>query len=186
MNFPTKGAYSNSLNKPSSSLYQNPLLIKPFKSLPKEIGICGAGTIGPDIGYYLKSALPSIKLYLLDIAEKPLKDAERRLSGYAKKAVDKKKMSAKKAAAVLENIYYTTNYEDLKNCDFVIEAATESIPLKQKIFAQIESLVKKDTIITSNTSSIPADRIFSEMKYQLNLLLMNHIQKCFAKHCSKR
>ena len=142
----------------------NPLLVKPARPLPEEIAVIGAGTIGPDIAYYLKSALPAIKLYLVDVVEEPLKNAEKRLSGYAKKAVDKKKMKEDKAKAVLENIIYTMDYDQIKNCDLVIEAATESIPLKQKIFESVEKTVSEDTIITSNTSSIPADRIFSKMK----------------------
>ncbi len=142
----------------------NPLLVKPARPLPEEIAVIGAGTIGPDIAYYLKSALPAIKLYLVDVVEEPLKNAEKRLSAYAKKAVDKKKMKEDKAKAVLENIIYTMDYDQIKNCDLVIEAATESIPLKQKIFDSIEKAVSEDTIITSNTSSIPADRIFSKMK----------------------
>ena len=142
----------------------NPLLIKPDRPFPKEVALIGAGTIGPDIAYYLKSAIPGIKLYLVDVVEEPLKHAEKRLSAYAKKAVDKKKMKEDKAKAVLENIVYTMDYDQLKNCDLVIEAATESIPLKQKIFDSVEKIVGEDTIITSNTSSIPADRIFSQMK----------------------
>jgi enoyl-CoA hydratase/3-hydroxyacyl-CoA dehydrogenase len=148
-------------------LYQtalNPLLIEPSRPLPDEIAIIGAGTIGPDIGYYLKSAMPSSKLYLVDVVEKPLQLAEQRIAEYTDKAVDKKKMTPEKAAAVRENIVYTTDYEQIKNCQLVIEAATESIPLKQKIFETVENIVSENTIITSNTSSIPADRIFCNMK----------------------
>ena len=49
--------------------YQNPLLEKPERTLPREIAILGAGTIGPDIGYYLKSALPDVRLFLVDVVE---------------------------------------------------------------------------------------------------------------------
>ena len=151
----------------AKKLYQtalNPLLIETTRSLPDEIAIIGAGTIGPDIGYYLKSAMPDSKLYLVDVVEKPLQLAEQRIAGYTDKAIDKKKMGPEKAAAVQENIVYTTDYEQIKNCQLVIEAATESIPLKQKIFETVENIVSDDTIITSNTSSIPADRIFCNMK----------------------
>lgn len=142
----------------------NPLLITPTRPLPKEVAVIGAGTIGPDIAYYLKSALPGIKLHLVDVVEEALKNAEKRLSGYVKKAMDKRKMKTDKAAAVLENINYTMEYEQIENCDLVIEAATENIPLKQRIFSNVERIVRENTIITSNTSSIPADRIFSDMK----------------------
>ena len=143
----------------------NPLLIRPNRPLPKQVAIIGAGTIGPDIGYYLKSALPHIKLYLVDVVEKPLQSAEKRFAGYAQKALDRKKMSPEQAKAILDNIIYTTDYSQIKDCDLVIEAATENIPLKQKIFDSIEKIVSKDTIITSNTSSIPADRLFLKMKH---------------------
>lgn len=142
----------------------NPLLIEPAGPLPTEIAVIGAGTIGPDIGYYLKSALPQIKLYLVDVIEKPLKQAEQRIVGYTEKAIEKKKMKPEHAAAVRENIFYTTDYQQIKNCQLVVEAATEAIPLKQKIFETVENIVSDNTIITSNTSSIPADRIFQNMK----------------------
>jgi enoyl-CoA hydratase/3-hydroxyacyl-CoA dehydrogenase len=142
----------------------NPLLIEPTRPLPSEIAVIGAGTIGPDIGYYLKSAIPDSKLYLVDVIEKPLKAAEQRIIGYTEKAIEKKKMKPERAAAVRENIVYTTDYQQIKNCQLVIEAATEAIPLKQKIFETVENIVSDDTIITSNTSSIPADRIFQHMK----------------------
>jgi len=142
----------------------NPLFTKPTRPLPKEIAIIGAGTIGPDIGYYLKSAMPGIKLYLVDVVEEPLSKAEKRISTYVQKAVDRRKMKEDQAQAVLSNIVYTMEYSKIKNCDLVIEAATENVPLKQKIFDSIENIVHEDTIITSNTSSIPADRLFTKMK----------------------
>ena len=142
----------------------NPLLIQPRRPLPDEVAVIGAGTIGPDIGYYLKSAMPGSKLVLVDIAETALKQAEQRIIGYTQKAVDKKKMKPDKAEVVRQNIVYTSDYDQIKNCKLIIEAATEDIPLKQKIFDMVENIVSDDAIITSNTSSIPADRLFLNMK----------------------
>src|SRR5208337_1305872 len=115
------------------------------RPLPRQVAMIGAGTIGPDIGYYLKSALPDIKLFLVDVAEEPLKKAEKRLNGYTSRSLERGKMKEEQARKVLENIIYTTDYGAIEDCDLVIEAATESIPLKQKIFARIESLVGSDT-----------------------------------------
>ncbi|RJR17802.1 MAG: 3-hydroxyacyl-CoA dehydrogenase/enoyl-CoA hydratase family protein [Desulfobacteraceae bacterium] len=142
----------------------NPLISTPSKPMPKEIAVIGAGTIGPDIGYYLKTALPDITLHLVDVVEAQLKNAEKRFAGYVQKAVEKKKFKEDKARAILSNINYTLDYGSVKNCQLVIEAATENLSLKQRIFETVESLVSRDTIITSNTSSIPASRIFSKMK----------------------
>ncbi|MBW1775718.1 MAG: hypothetical protein JRJ82_23020 [Deltaproteobacteria bacterium] len=143
----------------------NPFLIETNKPLPEEMAVIGAGTIGPDIAYYLKSGLPDKKLFLVDVDEEPLRNAEKRFQGYAQKAIARKKMKKEQAQAILENITYTTNYEEISNCDLVIEAATENLDLKKKIFEMVEGIVREDTIITSNTSSIPADRIFTNMQH---------------------
>jgi len=142
----------------------NPLLLDPARPLPDEVAVIGAGTIGPDIGYYLKSAMPGCRLFLVDVVEEPLKKAEQRIIDYTRKAVERKKMKSEKADVVRENIIFTTDYEQIGNCKLVIEAASENVALKQKIFAMLEKIIGADTIITSNTSSIPADRIFSKME----------------------
>jgi enoyl-CoA hydratase/3-hydroxyacyl-CoA dehydrogenase len=144
--------------------HKNPLLGKSERPLPREVAVIGAGNIGPDIAYYLKSSLPGSRLILVDVVEKQLKKAEERFKGYVQKSIDKKKMKPEKANSVLENILYTSDYSNLKNADLVIEAATEDLVIKKKIVAMIEDAVRDDTIITSNTSSIPAERIFNDAK----------------------
>ncbi|MBK7135114.1 MAG: enoyl-CoA hydratase/isomerase family protein [Rhodocyclales bacterium] len=145
---------------------QNPLLHTPARPLPKHVAIIGAGTIGPDIGYYLKSALPQLRLTLIDVNQTAIDKALQRCQDYAKKAVAKGKMSEQQAAAVTANIAGTTDYAQLADCDWVIEAATENMALKRRIFAQVESVVRPDALITSNTSSLPAERIFTELKHK--------------------
>ena len=143
----------------------NPLLRTPARPLPRHLAIIGAGTIGPDIGYYLKSALPAMKLTLVDIAQPALERALARCREYAAKAVARGKMDPARAAAVTADIVTTQDYALLADCDWVIEAATENMALKRRIFAQVESVVRPDALITSNTSSLPAARIFSELKH---------------------
>lgn len=145
--------------------YLNPLLFAPSRQLPRVVAVIGAGTIGPDIGYYIKSALPSIKLYLVDISQAAVDRAIQRFHDYAAKAVAKGKMSKPEADAVTSNLVGTINYDSIADADWILEAATENIGLKRKIFAAVESVVHRDAVITSNTSSLPAAEIFSQMKY---------------------
>ncbi|MBI5445284.1 MAG: enoyl-CoA hydratase/isomerase family protein [Deltaproteobacteria bacterium] len=150
------------------SLYRtcrNPLIIRPARAMPRAMAVVGAGTIGPDIAYYLKTALPGSKLYLVDVDQQALDRAAGRHTKYAEKAVHRKKMSPQAAQEVLSNVVYTTDYGLLKDCDLVIESATENVSVKQAIFKKIESVVRADAIITSNTSSIPADRIFGHLEH---------------------
>ena len=79
-------------------------------------------------------------------------------------AAPPRKMGEAEARDVIHNLYGTMDYADIADADWVIEAATENLPLKRKIFAMIEAVVRPDALITSNTSSLPAELIFSEMK----------------------
>jgi enoyl-CoA hydratase / 3-hydroxyacyl-CoA dehydrogenase len=146
--------------------FQNPLLRNSSRALPRSVVVVGAGTIGPDIGYYLKSALPDLKLYLLDVSQGALDRAMGRFTDYTEKAVARRKMRADEAEKVRANVVATTDYNVAREADWAIEAATEDLALKRKIFAQLETLMRPDAWITSNTSSLPAARIFADLRYK--------------------
>ncbi|HEX6020073.1 MAG TPA: 3-hydroxyacyl-CoA dehydrogenase NAD-binding domain-containing protein, partial [Burkholderiaceae bacterium] len=149
----------------SAPAFANPLLESVTRPPPRRVAVIGAGTIGPDIGYYLKSALPALKLTLIDIRQAAIDAALARLREYADKAVAKGKMKPAAAAAVLDGIGGSTDYAALADADWVIEAATEDLALKRRIFADVEARVAADAVITSNTSSLPAARLFAELKH---------------------
>ncbi|WP_332670917.1 3-hydroxyacyl-CoA dehydrogenase/enoyl-CoA hydratase family protein [Aromatoleum sp.] len=145
--------------------FANPLLAAPVRAMPRSVAIIGAGTIGPDIGYYLKSAQPALKLYLVDISQPAIDRALRRFADYAAKAVAKGKMNEAEAGAVIGNVVGTVDYADIADVDWVLEAATEDLTLKRRIFAAVEAVVRPDTLITSNTSSLPAAQIYAELRH---------------------
>ena len=145
---------------------RNPMLRTPVRPLPTRIAVIGAGTIGPDIGYYLKSALPALDLVLVDVRQDALDRAVARFGEYAAKAVARGRMTEAQGATVTRGVRATTDYEAIRGADWVLEAATEDLALKRRIFAQVEALVAPDALITSNTSSLPAARIFAELAYK--------------------
>ncbi len=150
----------------SVETFQNPLIATPSRPLPSSVAILGAGTIGPDIGYYLKSNLPELELILVDIDEAPLERALARIEGYVEKGLKKRKLNENQAAAVRQKLVTTTDYGAIAHCDWVLEAATENLPLKREIFAKVEGLVRPDALITSNTSSLPASRLFEGLEHK--------------------
>lgn len=145
--------------------YNNPGLIPDTSEMPHRIGIIGAGTIGPDIGYYLKSAIPGLNLVLIDISPDALDRAVNRLHAYADKGVARGKLTPEQAEGVRQNLTTSVDYGDLDGCDWVIEAATENIELKKQIFSRVEDIAGRDCMITSNTSSIPAYSLFSHLRH---------------------
>lgn len=141
----------------------NPMLIKPARPMPQTVGIIGAGTIGPDIGYYLKSEIPGLHLVLVDVRQEALDAAVERFHAYADKGLSRGKLTREQADDVRKHILPTLDYKALADCDWVIEAATENLDLKRKIFTNVESIIRNDALITSNTSSIPAESLFSHL-----------------------
>jgi enoyl-CoA hydratase/3-hydroxyacyl-CoA dehydrogenase len=144
--------------------FANPLLQASARPQPRRIAVIGAGAIGPDIAYYLKTALPQLTLTLIDIRQAALDAALARLREYTDKAVARGKLAAPAAEGVLANLRGSTDYDALADCDWVIEAASEDLALKHRIFADVEARVADDAVITSNTSSLPAARVFAALR----------------------
>ena len=74
-------------------------------------------------------------------------------------------MNERQGKELLQYTYFTSDYAALEKCDLIIEAAFEEELTKKKVFGQIEEIVSPTTILTSTTSSIPADRIFGDLKH---------------------
>jgi enoyl-CoA hydratase/3-hydroxyacyl-CoA dehydrogenase len=144
---------------------QNPLLEAPERPLPKRVAVVGAGTIGPDISYYLKSSIPNLELILVDVVRDALDRAVRRIERYVKKGLARSKLTEEQAAGVMDHLVPTLDYEDIAGSDWVVEAATEDLDLKRRIFARVEGIVTRDTLITSNTSSLPARWLFQALEH---------------------
>ncbi|MEE8374867.1 MAG: 3-hydroxyacyl-CoA dehydrogenase NAD-binding domain-containing protein [Acidimicrobiia bacterium] len=145
--------------------FQNPLLAKPARPHPSRIAVVGAGTIGPDIGYYLKSNLPNLELVLVDVARKPLDAGIERIETHVRKGLARNKLTESQAGQVMENLIPTLDYNTISDSEWVIEAASEDLAIKREIFGRVESIVRDDTLITSNTSSLPAERLFADLKH---------------------
>jgi enoyl-CoA hydratase / 3-hydroxyacyl-CoA dehydrogenase len=143
----------------------NPLIVQPVRPLPGRVAVIGAGTIGPDIGYYLKGAIADLELVLIDLSQDALDRASARIRSYADKGLAKGKLTEDAAARATVRITTSTDYAAIGGSDWVIEAATENLPVKRAIFTEVESLVAADALITSNTSSLPAAWLFSHLRH---------------------
>lgn len=145
--------------------FANPMLGPAPSRLPQRIAVVGAGTIGPDIAYYLLSEVPGAQLLLIDIDPAALVRSRERLAAYADKGVKRGKLTQAQAAEVPRNLSTSTDYAAMKECDWVLEAATENLDLKRRIFVQIEAVVSPQAWITSNTSSLPAERMYAQLRH---------------------
>lgn len=126
------------------------------------IGICGAGAMGSGIAQVAASFGHSVIVYdnFPDANDKSKKGIQ---SGLAK-LVEKEKISKEDADKIVSGINYTEKLSDLASADMVIEAIIEDLEIKKKLFSELESLVGKDCILASNTSSLSIASISAACK----------------------
>ncbi|UCV05100.1 3-hydroxybutyryl-CoA dehydrogenase [Azonexus sp. IMCC34842] len=123
----------------------------------KTIGIVGAGIMGNGIAQAF--AVSGFDVIMADISEGAVQKGLATISGSLDRLIKKEKMSAEQKAAALAKISVTTEVATLKDVDLIIEAATENLELKIKIFKQLDALAKPEAIIASNTSSISITKL---------------------------
>ena len=125
----------------------------------RRIGVVGAGQMGSGIAEVAVSS--GFFAVMRDVSADAVKRGEKRIAGDLERRLEKGKLSGKEKESILGRLQTTTRLEDFGECDFVIEAATENIPLKKEIFQTLDRVTRKETILASNTSSISITRIAS-------------------------
>jgi len=121
------------------------------------IGVVGAGQMGSGIA---EAALTSgFHVLMRNVTMEAVQKGRLRIVTDLDKRIQKGKMTADEKEAILQRLSTTIKMEDFKNCDFVIEAAVENVPLKWEVFKKLDEVTPKETILASNTSSISITRI---------------------------
>ncbi len=124
----------------------------------KNIVVIGAGTMGNGIAHTFAQC--GFKVQLIDINETSLKKGLDTISKNLDRMLAKEKISEADKTNTLANISGSTNIEEgVKNADLVVEAATENVDLKLKIFKQLDDICAENTILATNTSSISITEI---------------------------
>jgi len=124
-----------------------------------KVGIIGAGQMGTGIA--LVCAQAGLSVVLSDISEERIHAALATVNGSLSRQIAKGQLDEAGRKATLERISAALSPDDLAKCDLVIEAASESEDVKRKIFANLRTYLKPETIVASNTSSISITRLAS-------------------------
>jgi 3-hydroxybutyryl-CoA dehydrogenase len=123
----------------------------------QKVGIIGAGTMGNGIAQ--SCAVAGIDVVMVDVAEAAVLRGLATITGSLDRLVKKDKLGAADKDTALSRIKGTTDYDTLKPCDLVIEAATENEELKHKILKRVDALARPEVILATNTSSISITRL---------------------------
>lgn len=128
----------------------------------KNIMVIGAGQMGSGIAQVCAQAGYSVILNDLkpEFVERGLAVINKNLS----RQVEKERMTADEMEAVLKNVTASSDLQDAKNVELVIEAAVENMEIKTKIFSQLDEIAPEHAILASNTSSLPITEIAAATK----------------------
>lgn len=127
-----------------------------------KVGVIGSGAMGSGIAQVAATAGHAVIIY--DTNKSALEKSKSALDTTLKKIVEKRKISEQKASAIFSLITYADDLKSFADCGLVIEAVIENLEVKQKLFFELEDIVKEDCIIASNTSSLSITSIASACK----------------------
>jgi 3-hydroxybutyryl-CoA dehydrogenase len=123
----------------------------------RKVGVIGAGQMGNGIAHV--SSLAGISVVIHDNAPNRLKEGLATINGNMTRQVSRKRITEQDKEVALKRISTSENLEGLSDCDLVIEAATEKEEVKRKIFQDLCPVLKPETLVASNTSSISITRL---------------------------
>jgi 3-hydroxybutyryl-CoA dehydrogenase len=135
------------------------------------VGVVGSGTMGAGIAQI--AALAGHPVLLLDAVAGRAQVAIEGIGGQLERLVVKGRLLAPDAARAIDNITAATNVADLAGCALVVEAAVESLEIKRKIFAGLESVVSDDCVLATNTSSLSVTAVAA---------LLRRPERCVGMH----
>lgn len=120
------------------------------------VGVVGSGLMGSGIAEVCARA--GLEVVVRDISDDAVAAGRGRIEKSFARGVDRGKLSSEARDEALARTTFTTNLADLAACDLVIEAASENEDIKKSIFAELDAVTGPETILASNTSSMPIVR----------------------------
>ena len=128
----------------------------------KTIGVIGAGTMGSGIAQAFSAK--GFNVILQDVSDAALEKGVAAISNSLDRLIKKGVATADEKIQTLKHISSTTSVADLAKADLVIEAATENESVKIKILQGVEAVLRPDTIIATNTSSLSITKLAAATK----------------------
>jgi 3-hydroxybutyryl-CoA dehydrogenase len=119
----------------------------------ERVGVLGAGLMGHGIAQV--AAQSGYQVVVREVDDATLTKGIGKIEKQLARAVEREKLSQQDAEEVRGRIHGTVDYRDLADCDLVIEAITESLPLKLEMWREVDGVVKPKAVFATNTSSLP-------------------------------
>ncbi len=118
----------------------------------KKVGVVGCGLMGSGIAQVC--AQSGYQVLVSEVNDELLNKGLALISSFLTRGVKKGRVSQEEKDTILARIKGTTNTKDFSDCDLIIEASIENMDVKKKIFAELDKICSKDTILATNTSCL--------------------------------
>ncbi len=141
-----------------------------------KIGVIGSGQIGPDIALHFAKAMHTrgVSVVVVDVSAEALERGRAKVNRKIAKGRESGAFTADAAESMARHLSFTSDYEQLRDAGLVIEAATENLEVKRRIFAELEELCGPETILASNSSHIEPDELFAETDTRARALVIHY------------
>ncbi|MHC4937381.1 MAG: 3-hydroxyacyl-CoA dehydrogenase/enoyl-CoA hydratase family protein [Planctomycetota bacterium] len=141
-----------------------------------KIGVIGSGQIGPDIALHMTKVMQpfDVPVVVVDVAEAALTAGRAKLEKKIDKGVETGAFKPERARAMKDNTTFTSDYDELKGADLIVEAASEDLKIKRLIFNQLEEIVDPDCILASNSSHMEPEVIFGEARHKARTCVIHY------------
>ena len=137
----------------------------------RRLGVVGAGQMGSGIAQV--SASWGFETHLIDTQDSALSRSQANISKSLEKLAEKERLKGQDPQQIIDRITFDHSFSDLRSCQLIIEAVPENEDIKKQVLTKLGSLEVKDSIIASNTSSIPITRLATYYPYP---------EKCIGMH----
>ena len=138
---------------------------------PKQAAVLGAGIMGGGIAY--QSAWKGVPVVMKDINDKSLTLGMTEAAKLLNKQLERGKIDGLKLAGVISTIHPTLDYAGFDRVDVVVEAVVENPKVKKAVLAETEQKVRPDTVLASNTSTIPISELANALERPENFCGMH-------------
>src|SRR5215510_16250535 len=128
----------------------------------QKVGVLGCGLMGSGIAQVTAAA--GYPTTVKEVSEEFLKKGMEGIEKSLGKFVEKGTLTAQQKTETLGRLKTTTNFDDMADCDIVIEAITENLETKRETFAALDKVVKPAAIFASNTSSLVITEMMTSTK----------------------
>jgi len=128
----------------------------------QKVGIVGSGNMGSGIAQ--KVAQEGISVVMVDVEDKYVQNGLNNINKTLSEAVERKILTEEQTKEIINRITGTTNKEELKDSDIIIEAVFEDLNVKKNLFNSLDKICKEKTVFASNTSSFSISELGSSIK----------------------